>query len=375
MTNNVTSNAPYKIVREIGGGGMGLVFLALDSRTGKEVALKIMREEFKDNPELRKRFCREVRIASDLEHPNIIRIITFDIESTRPWFAMEFCRNGALLKTTPSGDAKVLIRFFIQACRGVAYAHSKGILHRDIKPWNLLHGNDGLVKVSDFGLAMLVNRDTTPITPSGSGLGTYGFMAPEQIANAKHVTEAADIYSLGVTLFYILTETLPGAHIVRPALALTGLSKGEEDEIFNLIDQCLERNPAKRPSNVEQFANALEQAIGINLSKTEISSSFDADTAVLKVLELSAQISDSELAVLRRLKIGEDIKALYQLSERYGIHESPEWYDLNSLKIKGLVTFREEDHSSGKYPQHFWLTDIAITSLGLALLHYLDRDQ
>lgn len=193
---------PYEIIAPIGKGGMGEVYRAHDSRTGRDVAIKISAEQFNE------RFDREVRAVAALNHPNVCTL--FDVGPN--YLVMEFV-DGAPVAATE--DITVLLGLAMQIVDGMAAAHAAGIVHRDLKPRNILVARDGRVKILDFGLATTAPPSTSPpdstltmITEPGTTLGTVAYMSPEQ-ARGQAMDARSDLWSLGVILYEMATRSRP----------------------------------------------------------------------------------------------------------------------------------------------------------------------
>ena len=233
----------FRILRPHARGGLGAVFVALDSELNREVALKQILDNHADDPVSRYRFLLEAEITGGLEHPGIVPVYglgTYD--GGRPYYAMRFIRGNSLKDAIASFHSdpalkadtgarslalRTLLRRFTDVCNAVDYAHTRGVLHRDIKPANVIVGNHGETLVVDWGLAKVVDRDDLersaderPLTPSsasgsaetlpGSALGTPGYMSPEQAAgDLERLGARSDVYSLGATLYCLLTGRAP----------------------------------------------------------------------------------------------------------------------------------------------------------------------
>jgi serine/threonine protein kinase len=186
---------PYSVDGELGRGGMAVVYAGYDDRFGRPVALKVLAEHLAGDPEFRDRFLREARIASRLEHPNLVRVYDIGDVGGLPAIVMERL-SGQTLVGGRLTDAQAA-----QVADALAYAHARGVIHRDLKPANLLLAGDGTVKIADFGIARAVEE--TMVTQVGTVLGTLRYLSPEQAAG-KRVGPEADIYSLGVVLDELL---------------------------------------------------------------------------------------------------------------------------------------------------------------------------
>lgn len=223
---DLASIGPYEIIKSIGRGGMGEVFLAYDTICGRKIALKKVRDDLKEYRQVYNRFLREARITSSLTHPAIIPIYTIHHDDNHTYYTMPFVEGSTLKavlldmreKDNSDGAIPYLIRIFLAICQAIAYAHSKSILHRDLKPENIIIGTYGEVLILDWGLAKLSGeqdleeevkiKTSSHSTLIGKVVGTIGYMAPER-ALGQPTTVSTDIYSLGVILYQILTLKLP----------------------------------------------------------------------------------------------------------------------------------------------------------------------
>ncbi len=273
------------LVAKLGRGGMGYVFRGVHPDTGDEVAVKVLPRAVHDGHEQAlARFLREGRLAAELNHPNVVRVqsVGQDKRTEAYYLVMECIRGmtaGAWVRTFvdegASGAPEIdSLDIIIAACRGVAAAHAAGIIHRDIKPDNILLpvDDDGTVghanaKVTDLGLARFV-EDHDGLTKSATGLGTAGVMAPEQLENAKHATAAADVFSLGATLYVLLTGAPPfeGTSLVmvimntmRGKFASLAEKRPDVDaELVGVVERCLARAPADRYADADELLVRLE---------------------------------------------------------------------------------------------------------------------
>jgi len=231
----------YEIERPLGHGAMAVVDLAHDHELGRHVALKRLAENLARDPDLRERFLREGRLAARLGHPNIVRVYDVGEADGRPYIAMEhvdgetladlLARRGKLSAAETEGLGA-------QAARALVAAHAAGLVHRDVKPQNLLLRRDGVLKLGDFGIA--VGLEGTRLTMAGTVLGTAAYLAPEQ-ARGEHVTGAADVYALGLVLVEMLTGTPDrSARLDRVPPHLS-----------EIVRRCLATDPVARPSAAE----------------------------------------------------------------------------------------------------------------------------
>jgi serine/threonine protein kinase len=201
----------YDLLEKIAEGGMGAIFRGRHRQTGQIVAVKVMPPHMASNPILTKRFEQEFRTASRLDHPNIVRALDFDNTGTFPYLVMEFVDGESLgqkLEREGRMNENDAIRIIAQVAQGLHRAHKQGLVHRDVKPDNILVTPQGTAKLADLGLVKETDTDLN-LTKTGRGLGTPHFMAPEQFRNAKNADIRCDIYSLGATLYQMVTGELP----------------------------------------------------------------------------------------------------------------------------------------------------------------------
>jgi serine/threonine protein kinase len=232
----------YRLGDPIGSGGMAIVYLAEDCELHRPVAVKLLADNLAVDEGFRARFLREAQLAARLSHPNIVHV--YDLgrdENGRPFIVMEYVDGRSLAEVLDRERPLALERVLEvgrECCTGLAYAHAAGLVHRDLKPHNLLVDGDGRVKIADFGIAR--SLDAADLTLTGSVLGTAGYLAPEQ-GRGEPVTAAADMYSLGVTLHQLATGLMsdPGAPIdlVEP--------------LRTVVARCLDEHPSNRPTAAE----------------------------------------------------------------------------------------------------------------------------
>ncbi len=204
-------NGRYRVEGRLGVGGMSTVLLALDERLERHVAVKLLAEHLADDPTFVSRFRREALAAARLVHPNIVQVFDsgFDEEAHQHFIVMEYVPGQScaeILRDRGHLDVEQAVDIVAQACRGLDYAHRNGVVHRDVKPGNLLVSESGVVKLADFGIARATGQSS--ITQVGSVLGTAAYLSPEQ-ARGEEAGPQADLYSLGVVTYQLLSGRLP----------------------------------------------------------------------------------------------------------------------------------------------------------------------
>ena len=257
----------YRVEGTLGQGGMAAVYLAHDSELDRAVAIKVLADHLSSDEAFHQRFLREARMAAKLSHPNIVHVYDQGEEDGRPFIVMEYVDGPTLsdeLKRTGPLQPGRVVDLALQICGGLEHAHASGLVHRDIKPGNLLLREDGTVKIADFGIARAAQA--TKLTQIGSVLGTAAYLAPEQAAG-EPVTAAADIYSLGCVLFELLTgrtpyvfETLPELVVKQREEPITPLRELQPDvpaELEAAVMHCLARRPEYRPASAAELAQEL----------------------------------------------------------------------------------------------------------------------
>jgi serine/threonine protein kinase len=258
----------YRLERPLGHGGMATVYLGHDQELDRPVAVKLLAEGLADDEAFPARFLREARLAARLSHPNVVNVFDAgEAADGRPYIVMEHVDGqnlAELLAARGRFEPDEAAGLAIQACRGLAHAHAHGLVHRDVKPQNLLLRGDGMLKVADFGIARAA--EATALTQAGTVLGTAAYLSPEQAAG-EEVTSATDVYSLGAVLYELLTGRPPYELESLAALAqlqaagtiepVRELAPEVPARVEDAVMRSLARNPAYRPPSAEAFAAEL----------------------------------------------------------------------------------------------------------------------
>ncbi len=259
----------YELIEKIAEGGMGAIYRGRRRDSDQFVAVKIMPAHMAQNPVLLKRFEQEFRAASRLDHPNIVRALDYGDAGDQPYLVMEFVEGESLGQKIeregrmPEAEA---IRIIAQVAQGLHRAHKQNLVHRDVKPDNILVRPDGVAKLADLGLVKETDTDLN-LTKTGRGLGTPHFMAPEQFRNAKNADTRCDIYSLGATLYQMVTGELPFRssgpldawmkkiqnELTPPRQIVPTLSARVEEAIL----RAMAADPVRRQSSCREFVEEL----------------------------------------------------------------------------------------------------------------------
>ena len=234
-----------EVISLLGAGGMGAVYKARQKDLDRIVALKILPEEFGHDVKFALRFTREARTLARLNHPNIVSVHEFGNVEDIYFILMEFVDGSTLRDTVQAGELKPkhALKIVPFLCDALQYAHDQGIVHRDIKPENILLAKDGSVKIADFGLSRMMNKENqaTSLTQTNQVLGTPRYMAPEQFEASNHVDHRADIYSLGVVFYEMLTGELPMGRFEAPSHKVR-----LDVRLDEVVLRTLEKEPQRR---------------------------------------------------------------------------------------------------------------------------------
>lgn len=261
----------YELVEFIGNGGMALVYRAIDHRTGHSVAVKILRPEFNQDAEFLGRFEREATTASRMSHHNIVNLLDVGQDGEYRYLVMEFVRGKTLKDVIQDRGAlapEVAGQIAIRILSALQHAHKNGIIHRDIKPQNILVHSDGHIKVADFGIARVAGSST--ISRSDSVMGSVHYFSPEQ-ARGEEVTFASDLYSVGVVLYEMFTGQPPFdgdtpvaialQHINGKAQPMHEINAAVPPAMERVVEKAMEKRPEKRYQSALEMAQDLQRAL------------------------------------------------------------------------------------------------------------------
>jgi len=293
----------YTLVDKIGAGGMGQVYKAEHRRMHRIVAIKVLPPGVMTDPVAAARFQREVEAAAKLSHPNIVTAHDAD-ESRGVHFLVMECVEGADLsalvkKNGPLSVTKAL-NYTLQAARGLEFAHKHGVIHRDIKPANLLVNPEGVLKILDMGLARIAGGDAetqAELTGTGAVMGTVDYMAPEQALSTKHADARADIYSLGCTLYYLVSgkaayhgDTLMAkllAHRVKP---IPSLGPEASDELQAVFEKMVAKSVDDRYQTMSEVIAELEVVSGFSSGRSAMAAKSESSRGTLEFLREDARL-------------------------------------------------------------------------------------
>lgn len=316
----------YRIKRTIGGGGMANVYLARDLILNRDVAIKVLRWEYANDPEFIERFDREAQAATSLSHPNIVNIYDVGEEDHILYMVMEYI-DGLTLKEyiMQNGPLPVeeAIKIMKQLTNAISHAHANGLIHRDIKPQNVLMDKQGNVKVTDFGIALALSA--TALTQTNSVLGSVHYLSPEQ-ARGGVATKKSDIYSLGIVFYELLTGELPFSgqtpvsialkHLQDETPSVRTLNTAIPQSVENIVLQATAKDPFHRFESVFEMESALHVALDPNYMTEEVFTPPVEEGEETKAIPI---ITDEQLNNLEQIDEDDDVTIVHsgtQTSDR-----------------------------------------------------------
>ena len=322
----------YEILEVIGTGGMAIVYKALDHRLNRQVAIKILKDEFSGDDEFRRRFRAEGEAVAMLSHPNIVQVYDVSSSDDANYLVMELI-DGISLKQYMEVKGvlnwKETLHFAMQIAKGLEHAHSRGIVHRDIKPHNIMVLKDGSVKVMDFGIARVMSKSNTL---TKEALGSVHYISPEQ-ARGGYSDERSDLYSLGITMFEMVTGHVPFegentvtvalAHLEDPMPDPRTLNPDVSPSLARIILKCTEKRPERRYPNAAAVISDLRRALlndddpSVGMIAEEDHSS---DTIVISPKELNLIKTRSG----ERIREAKPVKEIRERRERHDLEKRKE---------------------------------------------------
>ena len=329
MTSRILSGR-YRIVRLVGKGGMANVYLAIDLKTNHQVAIKVLRPEFNQDEEFLKRFEREAQAASQVSHHNIVNLLDVGTEDTIRYLVMEYVEGTnlkELIKEKGKIPPAIAVQITIRILSALQHTHRNGVIHRDIKPQNIMVQSQGHIKVADFGIARVANSAT--LSKGDSVMGSVHYFSPEQAAGDE-VLQTGDIYSVGVVLYEMLTGRVPFEGDSPVAVAMQHLhnkprpiqefSPNVSPAISAVVMKAMEKNPKDRYQHAIEMATDLKAAL--ETKNPEVGQAFGEDSD-----KLSKVLAKEEKAIRRRRTRGknETDRALLKTGERRKLKKRNRW--------------------------------------------------
>ena len=267
----------YRLESKLGSGGMSTVYLATDETLDRPVAIKLLHAEISDQPDQLERFRREARSAARLSHPNLVAVIDAGEDGGRPYIVFEYVPGETLKRRITDQDGLPVdeaVAYAIEIGRGLAAAHGRKLVHRDVKPQNVLIGPDGRAKITDFGIAR--SLEAHGLTATGRVLGTTDYVSPEQ-AMGEDVDERSDVYSLGVVLYEMLTgdvpyhaETQVGVAMKHVHEVMPDVLEGRPDcsaAVASVVDRATAKDPRDRYDSVAEMVGDLERTLEVEAAR------------------------------------------------------------------------------------------------------------
>ena len=280
---------PYRIINQIGQGGMATVYKAYQPSMDRNVAVKVLPGQLAESPEFTQRFQQEARIIARLEHAHILPVFDYGESEGIAFFVMRYLEAGTLKDKMEAGrplSLQEIDRLFTQLADALSYAHSQGVVHRDLKPANALIDSRGNLFLTDFGIAKILESASPRLTQTDAIMGTPAYISPEQ-AQAEKVDQRSDIYSLGIILYEMVTGRVPYTadtplavilkHVTHPLPLPSSIKPDIPETIERVLLKALAKNPDDRFGNVNDFLSAWKLALDVKASPAE---RFDALTAI-----------------------------------------------------------------------------------------------
>ena len=314
-------NDRYQIIKSIGEGGMANVYLALDTILDRNVAVKVLRGDLAHDEKFVRRFQREALAASSLSHPNIVEVYDVGEDNGNYYIVMEYIEGRQLKQLLKKREKLTLteaIDIMLQVTDGMSTAHDAYIIHRDIKPQNIMILDNGMVKITDFGIAMAMN--STQLTQTNSVMGSVHYLPPEQ-ANGKSATLQSDVYSMGILMYELISGKLPYKgdnaveialkHLKEPFPSIKSQMPELPQSVENIILKATAKNPKNRYSDAREMYNDLKTCLDDSRENEEkVKFKYpegDGDSNVVKALEKKTAI-DEDGNIIAKQVTNEDVK-------------------------------------------------------------------
>ncbi|MDB5343889.1 MAG: Serine/threonine protein kinaserelated protein [Schlesneria sp.] len=308
----MTHLGKYRLIRKLGQGGMGEVYLAEDTKLGRHAAVKVLSKQLAGKSDFVQRFQREARAMAKMNHDNAVSVYDVDEHQGFHFVAMEYIDGKSMQKWMDElgklsiGDA---LHVVLRCSEALMVAHNQNLIHRDIKPDNIMLTSKGKVKVADFGLAKATDEDMS-MTQSGTGLGTPYYMAPEQARNAKHVDSRTDVYAIGITLYYFVTGKLPfaGDSVIQ---IITSKEKGHftparklNPEVSERLDLIIDKLIAKDlNARCKDCAEVIKLLTSLGLESPSLSFITAPDRVVQTSAAAAGRATTTQVAVARTIQM------------------------------------------------------------------------
>ena len=311
----------YKILEKLGEGGMGIVYLADDSKLKRQVAIKFLPKHIAANTDERKRFEIEAQAAAALNHPNIATIHAIEESDDQMFIVMEYITGVTLGDYSQKMSEKKILDIGIQIAEGLGAAHEKGIVHRDIKPDNIMIRKDGIVQIMDFGLAKLyASGDASRLTKAGTTIGTVKYMSPEQV-QGMDTDYRTDIFSLGVVLYELLVGEPPFKGMHESAIMyetvnvdpppISSVKEGVDPLLEEIVLECLEKDKDDRCQSAKEFARNLRK-LKKGSSATRRSRVYNVNPQALEAkAQQTSSVTSSTTTTLRDIPVKNFFKSIF----------------------------------------------------------------
>lgn len=332
----------YSNGNELGHGGFGCVYQCTRQEDGQTFAKKVLTDT---TPEVTRRFQREVRMLSALDHPRVVKVVAHGLSQEPLWYVMPLYSHSLRdIIEELKQDHSTANRIFAAVLEGVEYAHKQGIIHRDLKPENILLNSDDDVVISDFGLGLELNRETTRLTSTGRYMGTLDYMAPEQMQDAKHASSRSDVFSLGQILFEMYTGNVP--------VALHGMG-ALPSGIALVVDKCTQSKPDSRFHDAGQ----LRDAFTLIASGQAYGDAVDNLKSLVGEIVTTQYATNDQIASLRKLvtQCQADASALHDIAVQLPEQAIAQLFALDSAV--GLLLFQRFAEVSREQGWPFEYTD------------------